>query len=316
MFSTKIDFPLTRDEIQRLTAESYDALIELDKHGLIIGNNEDIDKFRQRLLAIESEITVLNMKLEENNHVILNGEIEVFATDYIDRDVLSKTAKFTEEQYNFSIDWAPGFYKQGLCLFFGGYTITLDGGLPVFIIKSKFKESGKWLWYRQEELFSHELCHTARAPINDQNFEEFFAYKLSPSKFRRYVGNCFQTGKDAIFILLPFLFLLVICMANFTLGWVIPEIYFWFLVFAYPIYLFIRNEICRKQYRLACMALKNTWGGDIAVDSILFRSNRDEIVQLGRLRKSKENILKFIEDLRKQKLRWEIIYIRFLNQKY
>ena len=235
--SNKIFFPLNRTEIEQLNENDINPFIELDKQGLLIGSGEDINSFKQRLLNIEKDITSLKQELKKKDKIELFSKVFASEKDIINSEILDEAKHQTEKAYNFSINWIPGFYlNKGLGFLTGGCSATTESGFTFFLIRSNFSSSKKWLWYSRSELLSHELCHAARTAINDKRLEEFFAYKLSTSKLRQYLGNCFQGTYDAILLLAPIFLLLIIQLINTFFLFNLPVWIFWIIAAIYPIF--------------------------------------------------------------------------------
>ena len=80
-----------------------------------------------------------------------------------------------------------------------------------------------------------------RQPLRDVPLEEFFAYRTSPSPFRRYLGNCFIRDYDALLFVIPvFILLGSVLLQSFWLP-ALPVWPFWIVALAYPAYLLFRN---------------------------------------------------------------------------
>ena len=309
-----LEFPLTKKQIADLTEKDLDTLIVLDQQGLLLGVTEDISTYKTRLLNIESETRVLDVELETKGQIKLFSKIYAQKNNLIPSNIMTESSKDTNAAYNFSINWAPGFFlSKGLGLLTGGCSATSKTGFTFFLIKTAFKNKKKWLWYDRNELLTHELCHTARVPIKDNHFEEFFAYKLSLSRFRRFFGNCFQTQLDAILLLAPIFLLLLMQIINSFFFCNIPMFIFWIIAFIYPLFLVLRNQYYRNHYFKAKKSLTNAFDKKIPFDSILFRCNSREIIQIGKLKNAPTKLKEWINEKATSKLRWKIINKRFIS---
>ena len=82
-------------------------------------------------------------------------------------------------------------------------------------MRACFRHSSTFLGiYHRQELIAHELAHVGRMLYQEPQFEEFFAYRSSPSRWRRLLGPIIQSSKESfIFICL----LAVVLMADFSL---------------------------------------------------------------------------------------------------
>ena len=60
-------------------------------------------------------------------------------------------------------------------------------------------------FYPLEELLAHEALHAARAAFQERRFEEYFAYQLSPSRWRRALGPLWRSPHEVRLFLLSLL---------------------------------------------------------------------------------------------------------------
>jgi len=307
-------FPISRENLEQLKEDDLASLVKLDQNGLIIGNSESFEQYKKRLTTLKTELLDLEKELKENDSVNIHRSVILKSDQLISEQYFNEAADITKK-YSFSITWAPGFFAvKTIGLFVGGFTLISDSGFPIFILKSSFMNKIKWLWYNRTELLTHELCHIARAPLADDPYEEFFAYRLSFSKFRRYVGNCFRSPLDSVFLLIPFFLLLAAELLNFVFNLNIPEAYFWIICFAYPLYLLERNRKTRKIYFNAKKSLTKHFGKEINTEAILFRSVSNEISKISTfLDSDQKSILDYIKKLSNSNLRWKVIYERFFR---
>jgi len=308
----KVNLP-SIEKIEQLSDSSLDELIELDKRGILVGCNEDIESFKKRLLSIIAEIDELENKIQNNQEVEVFDGYTCKSQDIINYDHIKKLSSETEKKYSFIVDWVPGFYNsKGLGLFGGGCSITSENGFCIIILRKSFQKTGKWLLYTANEIIIHELTHTARSPINDSKLEEFFAYSLSPSSLRRYLGNCFRIPYELLLLLAPILLLL--CMEVLTIsGYVnIPISIFWVIIFIYPLIALFRNALSRKVFFKAQFNLTKEMGLSLKnTESILFRCSYNEIKEFSK-RTDKQKISEWIHH-KHHELRWKIIKKRFLR---
>lgn len=198
-------------------------------------------------------------------------------------------------------------------MLWGGCAITFpDNNMSIFLIRANFAKKIKWLFYKRDELLAHELCHIARAPLHDPSFEEHFAYRLSPSGLRRYMGNCFQHTYDAIFFIIPFFLLLAAQIAKLLLQlhW-LPIPPFWILIAIYPSFLLMRNQKSRNKFFKAKKALESI---EIKTSlPILFRSTKDEIGTISTFVKNSNGLKTWLTEQASKELRWKVINRRFVN---
>lgn len=307
-------FPISEKEIIELNKESINKLIILDSNGLILGPEENLNEYKTRLSTIKHEAESLYTEINNEQQDGMLSSVKLKPSDIIEEAEFQKVETITE-QYSFSVKWAPGFYsKKSVGFLAGAATLISETGLPVFILSSKFKHKTKWLLYTKEELLAHELSHVARTPLNDKPYEEFFAYKLSKSRFRKYLGSFFHSPVDPVIMLLPFLILLAVTLINFSFNTGMDEVYFWISAFIYPAFLFIRNSYYKHYYKKACNALEKITETN-NIDSILFRCTAKEIKTFSRYSKTAaENIRSLVDSFSENNIRWKIIRKRFIYE--
>jgi hypothetical protein len=307
-------FPLSKQQIQSLTINDIDSFSLLDKHGVLYGSNETFEQFKDRLINLYTDIENLYNSLKFKEHFMIHSNIRLSSANMIDISNFAVPCQITEK-YSFSINWAPGFFaEKSIGFFAGGFTIVSDTGLPIFILKSNFKGKRKWLLYSLNELLSHELCHVARSPLADNHYEEFFAYKLSPSKFRNYFGSIFHSPIDSILMLIPIFLLLIVTLINTFYNTNINETYFWIISIIYPAFLFIRNfyykRIFKKAYKSISKLVDKTF-----VEPILFRCTAHEIKTISRYQKlHTDDLLRHFKEYAHKSIRWKIILKRFISE--
>lgn len=291
---------------------NLDALAALDSAGFLIKPGESADSFVERIRAMHLKSLAFQEKMEQGNPVEIYRGIFLKESERIPDEIIDEAAQTTLALYSFSIRWVPGYFLSGgLGWFWGGCALS-DGeedSVPVFVIRSSFRNSRKWFLYTRDELLSHELCHAARAPLDDSIFEEHFAYAGSSSRLRRYLGNCFQTELDALFFLIPILILLAAQILIHAVGISMPIWPFWILAAAYPIYLFRRNASQRKLYfdaeeRLRALGFENP-------REVLFRCTSEEIEFIART--TMTDVREWMRKTADQEIRMKIILQRFLT---
>ncbi len=151
----------------------------------------------------------------------------------------------------------------------------------------------------------------AHAPINGDALEEFFAYRASQKKLRRYLGNCFIYSYDALIFLLPCMILLCVELINLFGGQSIPLWPFWTLTLGGPAWLMARNQRWRCRYFKAEKLLKSL---KLPAEKILFRCTETEICQLGKL-KNKSQWQEFLAEKMSKSLRFKVINYRFIKER-
>ena len=304
--------------IEKLSEDDMPALVELDSKGVILAPGETIDQFKERLLILREHLNDIQSELDKNGSLQLLASITLEKKRRIPNAILAEAADIDKKHYAFSIDWVPGFFlSKNLGFLWGGCAISFpEDHLSIFLIRAIFANQRRWLIYRRDELLSHELCHVARMPIGDRSFEELFAYRLSPSWFRRQFGNCFQYTWDAIFFIVPFFLLVAAQGLRYLLdapSW-LPIAPFWLLVPIYPLFLIIRNQWLRNKFFKAKMNLEV-----VGIENPLpamFRMNKSEIFEFASFAgvRDKPAIQTHLNEKMNEDLRWKVITERFMRQ--
>ncbi|MCP4177436.1 MAG: hypothetical protein GY756_06700 [bacterium] len=303
--------PITPEEINLLTDTDLNRLVELDKNGLLIDNSEDINSYKNRLITLHSELTSFKTEVTTDSKIV--KEFKLKKAINIPTNIIEEASGITEQTYFFKVNWIPGFYIKHLGFFAGGCSVNYNTGLSFFLLKNSFFKKKKWLFYTRNELLSHELCHIAREPLQDKYFEEFFAYKISTSPLRKYLGNCFQSALEPILLLVPIFLLLVLQFIKLLLYPHINLIFFWILIFIFPVYLLIKNQYYRNIYFKAKLSLQNLFTNNSNyIDAILFRCNANEIKHIAKLYKKKEQLKDWLVNQKRKYLKWKIIHKRFI----
>lgn len=287
-----------------------DALAELDSRGFLLKPDENAGIFVSRVRAMHSKFLAFIQKTSEQESFEIYRNIFISEKERISDEIIEEAARTTEALYGFSVNWVPGYFVgKGLGWLWGGCALSDEepDTVPVFIIRKRFQTVQKWFIYTRDELLSHELCHAARAPLHDRALEEHFAYAGSHSRLRRYMGNCFQTDRDAILFILPVLLLLLVQILINLFYVPIPAWPFWILAFAWPVYLLVRNAGQRKRYFIAAENVRKC--GFPNPGAFLFRCTSPEIETVAEM--TPEALKRLIEEKAGCELRMQIIIKRF-----
>ncbi len=287
--------------------------VELDRAGFLPGVAENETEFFARVAAtLEAHKSFLE-KLESERELLVFGEVRVSETDRIPAEITAEAEEVTRRLYDFGIEHVPGFFlSRDVGLLWGGCMISdPDEFLSIFLIRGAFRTRRKWLFYNRQELLAHELCHSMRQSLRDVPLEEFFAYQTSPSRLRRYLGNCFIREYDAVWFVIPALLLFG---AQLTQSFWLPGLPvwpFWPLALAYPAFLLVRNALSRRlvfraERRLAVFGIDNP-------GALLFRLTTPEIREIGGLT-DRALFDRFVEERAAAELRWRVIRSRFIRK--
>ncbi len=299
--------------IDYLQKEDIPTLAAFDAAGLFIKRDETLENFKTRLEKIIARHTEFERELEQNGFVTVFEEYKLDHKSRIPTEIMTEAAEITQKLFSFSINWVPGFFlSHNLSFLWGGCAITdPDEYFTVFLIRKNFAKHQRWFIYCRSELLSHELCHSARMIHDDIPFEEHFAYMTASSRFRKYIGNCFQTKYDALLFIIPvFILLGATIMQTFT-AVKFSLAPFWVLALAYPAFLLLRNHFQRRTFFKAKNAL--TACGCRKPLPVLFRCETEEIEEIASYRKTPETIPEAILQKAEKSLKWQIIKYRFFD---
>ena len=285
------------------------VLAAWDEAGFPAGPGEDFAAYRARLREKADAVEALEKELSEHGETTVFGSLKVSEKDRIPSGILHEAAEITFPLYGFAFSRFPGFFlSENVGLLWGGCLITdTESPLGVFFIRESFRTRKRFFIYRRQELLAHELCHAARHELADWAMDEFFAYQTSPSRLRRYLGNCFIRQSDAIFFALPAIVLLAAQTAQSFLLPRLPIWPFWIAALGYPCLLFLRNHLGRRRLFRAEKNLKRF--GMRNARAILFRATGEERKELAEL-KDQAGFAEFLKR-HGEELRWRVTLFRF-----
>ena len=285
--------------------------VELDGVGFLPRRGESAEQFFRRVE------TILGIHREFEAELAAAGEVGVYglqlrSQDRIPDEIIGEAEEVTDRLYSFRTRHVPGFFlSRDVGLLWGGCMICdPDHPLSVFLIRGAFRKRQRWLFYNRRELLAHELCHSMRQSLEEITLEEYFAYQTSPSRLRRYLGNCFIREYDAIWFVIPALLLLLAQVAQSFWLPGLPVWPFWPVALAYPAFLLIRNGISRRLVKRA--AKKLAAFGVEKPSAVLFRLDRGEIRRIGAMERPGE-FEQYAAERKESDFRWAILYARFLT---
>ena len=285
--------------------------VELDGAGFLPRRGESAEQFFRRVE------TILGIHREFEAELAAAGEVGVYglqlrSQDRIPDEIIGEAEEVTDRLYSFRTRHVPGFFlSRDVGLLWGGCMICdPDHPLSVFLIRGAFRKRQRWLFYNRRELLAHELCHSMRQSLEEITLEEYFAYQTSPSRLRRYLGNCFIREYDAIWFVIPALLLLLAQVAQSFWLPGLPVWPFWPVALAYPAFLLIRNGISRRLVKRA--AKKRAAFGVEKPSAVLFRLDRGEIRRIGAMERPGE-FEQYAAERKESDFRWAILYARFLT---
>ena len=306
---------ITQKNLELIADEDINTLIKFDDKGLLLGPDESLEQYVERLRNLKDNILSLKQELEEKGQVELIG-MSLSKNDVIPYHVFESAQSTTRALYGFEIDWVPGFFtnsRMGL-LFAGCAMYSYDDFFAVFIIRKAFKLKERWIIYGRTELMSHELCHVAHIGFRTKNYEEILAYQTSESLFRRLLGGMLRTTTDTYLLLASMIGLLIAQIINITMRppseWrqfpmsLVYATTFLIIFCVVSRYLFYWNR-----FRKARKALVRVFGDTNAL-SVLFRCHGGEIREIARLPNT-TTLRAWLSNKLHESIRWRIIVKKF-----
>jgi len=283
----------------------------LDAIGFIAGCGESAGELESRVQKCRLAWAELEEKLNSAEETGCFG-VKFTASDRIPAEVIDEAGEITQKLYGFRMQEIPGFYlSRGVGLLWGGCLIgDPEENLSLLFLRSTFRNRTKWLFYQRKELMAHELCHSARQMICDLSLEEHFAYQTSPSRLRRYLGNCFIRDTDALLFFVPTLILLAAQISRIFWLPALPILPFWIMALAAPLWLFARNTISRRSVKQAANALKRA--GVEQFQAVMFRCTRSELDKIAATVHDRASLLDYVNKKAGEELRWQVILQRFI----
>lgn len=284
-------YPSKAELQRRIQADPDSACDLLDANGFLPRPGENRDDFLARALQTPYE----KPDLDES----FTGAIP------LNRSILAEGAERTSALYGFSALHVPGYaLKKGFGILWGGCTLSDEHDRAVFALRAPFARKKRWFIYNRSELLAHEQCHAARTPLNDNVYEEYFAYQTSEKALRRYLGNCFRSAADSILFLAGLIPLFAV-EAAYIAGFFLPLWPFAILAALYPAFLLIRNQMARNTLNRA--KIKLSVAGYQQVMPLLFRATAEEI----RMIANSMDLPALLQEWQKKELRWTIALRRF-----
>jgi hypothetical protein len=286
--------------IARVAQGDLDTLAEFDARGFLIGPDEALADYANRLKEIRDNVLELDEELKQGPKQFF--EFSLVAKDRIPMSVYRGDAESTTRGlYDFSIDWVPGFYtntSMGI-LYAGCALYAYEDFFAVFILRKSFQKKSRWLIYSRTELMAHELCHIARIGFRSQVYEEYFAYQTASSGFRRFIGGVLRSPRDTWIMLGSVLIMLVARIATVLQG------NYTSVVFVPPVlagcYLLGRYFSALKRLGRAKEKLSDAYG-EASVLPLLFRASDEDIAALSKQSDPGE----WIAERAKTSIRWQI----------
>lgn len=297
------------EHIDRAAEGDLDALAHLDALGLLLGADEEAEAYVERLRALERNIAGMDMDLAARGCFEVEG-VTVRGDRRIPPALFGEADAVTEALYGFRIDWVPGFFiNPRFSLLFGGCAFYFyPDFFALFIIRKAFERRQRWLIYDRRELLAHELCHVARIGLGSRLFEETFAYRTSPSRFRRAAGSALRSPADTFAFLGCTLLLLVAQVARTLFLPALPIYPFWGLIGLVTVFLGLRHARLRRTFQRALDRAAQL--APDAAPAVLFRATDEEILDLAAT-PGPQDAAEWFAERCGESLRWQVIRHRF-----
>lgn len=268
--------------VDRAERGDPEALEQLDAEGLLLGPEETLAAYAERLRCLRRNIEEMDGELERERTFTVEG-LTVQRDWRIPAEVFTEAHADTERLYGFRLEWVPGFFiNPRYSLLFGGCAFYFfPDFFALFIIRRAFARRSRWLIYSRRELLAHELCHVARIAYSSRQFEEMFAYQTASSAFRRLSGSVFRGQAEALCLVGSTLGLLLAqLLQTLALPWV-PVWPFWGLTLGVLAWLVLHLAVLRRIWRQALARAE--WLAPGGARMLLFRCTDAEVAELARL---------------------------------
>lgn len=282
---------------------------EWNAQGFIPGPDESEEAFQKRISFC--------LNLEHNLQQIEGAKLPFEKDDHQSEEILDEALPLTKKLYDIQPKWVPLFFNnQQLAPWHGGcawiFQFNDETPTAAFLqLRTSFRNSKNFLGiYQCRELIAHELAHVGRTLYQEPQFEEFFAYQSSSSRFSRWIGPMVQSSKESFFfiLLLGLVILTDVALLSTgikmgTLAWGIRLLPLALIVYAF-VRLIYRHHILKR-----CLQKLKAFQSHNQAKHLLYRLRDKEIKNFSRSTPSK--IQEFIEKESKKSFRW-----RFLKALY
>jgi hypothetical protein len=279
---------------------SDSKLLELNSQGIVPGPTEDESDFQKRAdycLHLRENLSFLSETLPQ---------LREAASDQVLEEALPTTRKF----YDIAPTWIPLFFSNyKLSPWHGGcaWIFQKDDQSPTsafFQLRQSFRTQQTYLGiYSRDELIAHELSHVGRMCFEEPQFEEFLAYRSSPSAFRRRFGPLIQSPWEGAAFLLSLFIMVVLDLSV----WGHAEFYnatHWFKAIPAFMVVYAFGRLLNKHAAFR-KCRDNLSALTTHPDAVIYRLTDREIHTFGQL--DLETLKITMNDLKNSSLRWRLI---------
>jgi hypothetical protein len=268
-------------------------LQDWNEQGLIPGPDETNEQFLNRINLCQS--------MQWEKHLPFNTENRAPET------IARHSLRAISTKYDAAPHWVPLFFSNyRLAPWQGAATWILGnedgiGQCAAVQLREAFKNSTAYLKiYGRDEIITHELAHAGRIAFDEPKFEEILAYRLSPSRFRRFWGPLLQSPWEGFVLVL--LLILAVGLLPFYPG--VSALFY--AVAALDLALMAGRLLMRHKQFDRCVRLLNKIARNAeTADAIAYRMTDEEIIHCGKW--SQDQLLAYIAEQKGQSLRWRTI---------
>ena len=301
---------ISSDLINQAEQGNLEALVQLDANGMLLGREESLPQYAERLRALQRNTAQMEDELQRHGTFAVEG-VTVQSEWRIPAALFAEAQAQTERLYAFRAEWVPGFFiNPRYSLLFGGCSFYFHPDFFVlFIIRRVFATRSRWLIYNRQELLAHEMCHVARIALEARRFEETFAYQTATSPFRRLAGSICRSEAAALWFLGSALGLLLAQLVQSLFWPALPVWPFWGLTVGVILTLALQLLGLQRLYGRALRQAE--WLAPGQAQRLLFRCTDEEVEAIAHL-PSPEAAQSWLASRCQAQVRWQVIQARFL----
>lgn len=278
---------------------------EWNVQGFIPGPEESEEAFRERIAYCQD--------LENNLKNVIEAQLPFETQDPQSKVILEQTLPLTQSLYGIRPQWVPLFFgNHQLSPWHGGcaWIFQLNDQTPTaaFLqLRAKFRNFSTFLGtYHRRELIAHELAHVGRMMYEEPQFEEFFAYESSPSRWRRWLGPIVQSSKESLFFILLLALVIMTDFALFSIGPKIAAVAWWMRLLPIVVIALALGRLTYRHYILKrCLKKLERISPPLQAKHFLYRLRDSEIKQFSAL--PLEKIEKLINEFSQNNFRWQFL---------
>ncbi len=284
---------------------------EWNRRGFIPGPDESRELFLERIAFCQ------NLKKHLANDPAFPFSLKEEGQE--GEEILKQALPLTRSLYGIAPDWVPlVFSNAGLAPWHGGcawiFRLKKTSPLAALLQLRKAFALNRTLFgfYDRCELIVHELAHAGRMAYSEPQFEEFFAYASSQSRWRCTFGPIVASAAESLLFVFVLVALLTVDIASLFLGLALP---IWLEILRFsPIILigwaagrlFFRHKMLHKAHESLKKGLS-----DEQARHLLYRLTDREIREFSAL--SFEHIQAWVNDQALRSFRWKFLQTIYLT---